>query len=72
MSKHHTNFFKKLKDDATNLVKKGVMTVEEVPFAPLLPFKNMMIKQLDAHGISHTGYLHDIAPKFISEIVHKK
>lgn len=70
-AKHQGKFFSKLKDHVKTLVKKGLAVAEDVEFAPLLPFKPMMIKHLDKLGISHTKHLHDVVPKFLEHIVKK-
>lgn len=67
-------------DDAQKLIKKGgkaikdaansVITVgADIPFAPLLPLKPVMVAALDKRKIEHTSHLHDIAPKFVNHIV---
>ena len=56
--------FKKLMDKVKAAPGKVLQSAEEVPFVALLPFKEVMKKALDAKGVTHTNFLHDIAPKF--------
>jgi len=61
---------KKLKDKI-NKAKKNFHP-KDIPYAHLMPFKKMMIRQLDNKNIQHTGELHDIAQKFYHVIIKKQ
>lgn len=50
-------------------LKKAVGVGKDVAFAPLLPFKKVMEDALAKRGISHNGKLHEIAPKFLQNVV---
>lgn len=67
-------------EDAQKLIKKGGKAIKDaaksaisvgadLPFAPLLPLKPVMVAALDKRNIAHTSHLHDIAPKFVNHIV---
>lgn len=60
---------KEVGNKLVNGLKKSVGVAKDIPFAPLLPFKKIMIEALDKRNISHTNDLHDIAPKFLQNIV---
>jgi len=73
MSKHHENFFKKLKQGAEKLVKDGLILAKDGPLAPLLPFMPMMLKQLKKEGVEVKNKIDigEVAQKFITHIVRK-
>lgn len=73
MSKHHENFFKKLKDGASKLIKDGIILAKDGPLTPLLPFIPMMIKQLQKEGVPINNKIDiaEVAEKFITHIVRK-
>lgn len=50
---------------------KVVDKVEEIPFAPLLPFKGLMTTELQKRNITYKNELSDIAPKFYNSVVKK-
>lgn len=57
---------------AISNVAHGVVSVgEDIPYAPLLPFKKAMTRALDQRKIAHTSTLHDISKKFVSGVLHK-
>ncbi len=48
---------------------KVIHVAEDIPFAPLLPFKPIMVRALDEKKVEHTDKLHDIALKFLKHVV---
>jgi hypothetical protein len=55
-----------------NAAKTALINAGEAPiFAPILPFVPMMKNRLSSHNISTDGTIHDIARKFVKEIISK-
>jgi len=50
-------------------LQKAVGKAKDIPFAPLFPFKKIMVDALNRRGVKHTNDLSDIVPKFYHSIV---
>lgn len=63
------------KTEVKKIVKSAGETLqnvgEDAAFAPILIFKPMMVKRLDAMNVPHTKMLSDIAKKFYDNVVSK-